>query len=112
MQVRGGQKAASSAHQIVDGRCGGCVLVIRGECGATGALGFVRREWLQLRRGQERFYLAEELRTRLGCAAVECLGAPLSTDDQCAALLALLHSTPDRYSCLRRMAAVWPMSSS
>ena len=89
--------ATASPHEIIDGRCGGCVLVVRGEGGAAGALSFVRREWLQLRRGQERFSLAEELRTRLGCAAVECLGAPTSTAEQCAALrrlLGLLHSTP------------------
>ena len=93
----GGGERGGGAVELVDGHCGGCTLLVRGEAGAASALEFVRREWRSVRRCTERFELAEALRERLGCAAVECAGAPTALAAQGEAmrrLLAVLREEP------------------
>jgi hypothetical protein len=87
---RGAEGVRAPPLRVVDGTCGGCTVEIRGEIGADEALGFVKGEWRALRHCQERHALAEELRERLGCAGVECVGAPSTTVEQCDALHRLL----------------------
>ena len=82
--------------ELVDAACGGGALRVRGVGGALAAVDHVRREWRVMRAVQERFYLATELRERLGCRAVHCFGAPARAEAQCAALRQLLRRLRER----------------
>ena len=86
-----GGRQTHAPIEIVDAHCGACALVVRGLEGASSALDFARQHWKALRSCQQRFHLAEELRERLDCAAIECLGTPSAAALQCAALRRLLH---------------------
>lgn len=78
--------------RIVDASGGGGALVLRGAAGAADALRFVQGGgWRELRYVQRRHQLARELRERLGCRAVEAMGAPRRTAAQCATLAELLN---------------------
>jgi hypothetical protein len=94
----GGARAATpAAVALGDASCGGGTLVVSGLAGASGALAFVRREWRVIGQCQRRYALSEALRERLGCAAVECHGAPAATDaqvDSLRGLLTLLRGVP------------------
>jgi hypothetical protein len=88
---------APAAVALGDASCGGGTLVVSGLAGASGALAFVRREWRVIGQCQRRYALSEALRERLGCAAVECHGAPAATDaqvDSLRRLLTLLRGVP------------------
>ena len=76
--------------EICDAHCGGGTLVMRGERGVSSVLRFVQREPRKLLLCRARYTLAEQLRERLGCIGVDCVGAPLSTDQQVVSLRRLL----------------------
>ena len=85
------------AVELTDAHCGGCVLVLRGSEGAASALPFARREWRTIRRCRERHSLAEQLRERLDCVAVHCVGGPhglAAHSEALRRLLSLLRTQP------------------